>query len=172
MTMLVSYATQHGSTREIAERICARLRDTGLNVEIHPFDQVGDLGGYDAFVLGSAIHNQAWLPQATQLAERHRDNLVDQPVWLFSVGMPSALRGAWKRFAIKEEAKVSAGLRQSLRPRGHRLFDGVFRPDHVPAFGRFIFRMMGGRYGDYRNWDAIDSWADEIAHELTGIPHL
>jgi hypothetical protein len=32
--------------------------------------------------------------------------------------------------------------------------------------------MMGGRYGDYRNWDAIDSWADEIAHELTGIPHL
>jgi hypothetical protein len=64
MTVLVGHANAHGSTREIAERIAARLSAQGLPVEIHPMDQAQAAAGYDAFVLGSAIHGGDWLPEA------------------------------------------------------------------------------------------------------------
>lgn len=31
---------------------------------------------------------------------------------------------------------------------------------------RAFFRAMGGRYGDHRNWAAIETWADHIAAQL------
>jgi menaquinone-dependent protoporphyrinogen oxidase len=31
-----------------------------------------------------------------------------------------------------------------------------------------MFRAMGGRYGDFRDWDVIDAWAAEIAQDLQG----
>src|SRR5690242_10999706 len=106
MATLVIYASEHGSTREIAERICGRLRAAGLEADLRPVDQVTDLAGYGAFVIGSAIHNQAWLPQAAEFAQRHGQELTGRPVWLFSVGVPHALRGVWKYLATREEAKV------------------------------------------------------------------
>ena len=169
MATLVIYATEHGSTREIAERICERLRTAGLEADLKPVGQAVDLARYDAYVIGSAIHNQAWLPQAAEFAERHHRELADRPVWLFSVGVPHTLRGVWKYLATREEARVSASLRRSLRPRGHRLFSGVFRADHTTAFGGLAFHLMGGRFGDYRDWDAIDAWADEIARYLAPL---
>ncbi|MCW2705160.1 MAG: hypothetical protein JWQ37_3155 [Blastococcus sp.] len=29
------------------------------------------------------------------------------------------------------------------------------------------FRMRGGRSGDSRDWQAIDSWTDEVARQLS-----
>ncbi|MGH4011856.1 MAG: flavodoxin domain-containing protein [Pseudonocardiaceae bacterium] len=54
-------------------------------------DRVRDLCRYDAVVLGSAIHNQEWLPQAIRFVRRNLDALAARPVWLFSAGMPGAL---------------------------------------------------------------------------------
>src|SRR4051812_36542005 len=112
MTVFVGYATVNGSTREIAERIAARLAADGVTA------QVGAIGsmtaGSDAYVLGSAVHNQAWLPEASAALALHGHDLAGHPVWLFSVGMPAALRGPWKRFALKEEAQLSARFRRSV----------------------------------------------------------
>ncbi|MEO3782252.1 flavodoxin domain-containing protein [Actinocorallia sp. B10E7] len=170
MTVLVSYATQHGSTKEIAERVGERLRAAGVAAEVRAMTEVRDLQPYDAFVLGSAVHDQAWLPEASDFLGRHHAVLVERPVWLFSVGMPAALRGPWKKFATKEEAALSAELRKSLQPRGHRLFSGVFRAEHIPRPGRLLFRVVGGRYGDYRDWAEIEAWADEVARRLVTVP--
>ncbi len=29
-----------------------------------------------------------------------------------------------------------------------------------------MFRLLGGRFGDYRDWQAVDAWAGEIATAL------
>ncbi|URN11515.1 flavodoxin domain-containing protein [Streptomyces radiopugnans] len=76
MTVLVGYASAHGSTREIAERIAARLAERGVEAETASLDAVGDAGGYDAYVLGSAVHGMAWLPEATGFVHTHRELLV------------------------------------------------------------------------------------------------
>jgi menaquinone-dependent protoporphyrinogen oxidase len=66
----------------------------------------------------------------------------------------------------REAAIVIGALGVALRPRGSRLFSGVVRKDHLSRRGRAQFRLMAGRYGDYRDWAQIDAWAEGIADEL------
>ncbi|KES04325.1 flavodoxin [Streptomyces toyocaensis] len=166
MDVLVGYATVHGSTRTIAERTAAVLCRAGLTAEARPMADVGDAGAYRAFVLGSAVHGQSWLPPARDFLRDHLDVLVPRPVFLFSVGMPAALRGPWRRLAPKELPAIEEGLPRDLRSRSHRLFSGVVERDQLPRAGRVFFRLVGGRFGDFRDWEAVDLWAGGIAGEL------
>lgn len=167
MNVLVGYATAHGSTRDIAEHIAARLGETGLKADARPLGEVDDADAYRAFVLGSAVHGMAWLEEAKDFLRVNGDLLQTWPVWLFSVGIPAALRGPWRRGAArKEEAAVAEDLPGRVPYRGHRLLSGVIRPGHLPLTGRVLFRLMGCRYGDFRDWPAIDAWADQVVREL------
>lgn len=127
-SVLVGYASEHGSTRTVAERIGARL-----GADVRSLDEVEDPGAYEAFVLGSAVHGQAWLPEAAAFVRANREMLAGRPVWVFSVGMPGALRGPWKLLAGKEEPQVIGAIQAALGPRGHRLFSGVVSRDHFPS---------------------------------------
>jgi len=166
MRILVAYATCHGSTAEIATRIASRLESPGDTVECRAMSEVSDLSGYEAVVAGSAIHDQAWLTEAMKFMSRFAPALGVLPVWLFSVGMPAALPGRLQGWAMQEENQMAAKLSPLVQPRGHRLFSGVVRKEHLTAGGRTKFRLMGGRYGDFRNWDAIDTWAFAVADDL------
>lgn len=164
--VLVAYATAHGSTREIAERITARLTESGLCTDCAPAAQLDDVHGYDAFIVGSAIHNQAWLPEAIQFVRCHSRALSAKPAWLFSVGMPAALAPALRGWAALEGPKVIEPMRTRVHPNGERLFSGVVRRDQIPVTGRFVFWLLGGCYGDFRDNEEIDGWAAHIADQL------
>lgn len=166
VNVLVGYATAHGSTRAIAERTAAVLRRSGLTAEARPVVEVEDAAAYGAFVLGSAVHGQSWLRPARDFAEEHLDLLVARPVWLFSVGMPAALRGPWRRMAPREVPVIEKGLPPRLVYRSHRLFSGVVGRNHLPVTGRLLFRLVGGRFGDFRDGEAVDAWAAGISGEL------
>jgi menaquinone-dependent protoporphyrinogen oxidase len=62
MTVLVAYASKHGSTQGIAEQ----LRQLGKEAEARPVEEVSDPGSYEAFVIGSAIYYGSWLKEATE----------------------------------------------------------------------------------------------------------
>ena len=66
-TVLVVYASAHGSTQEIAEYITARLAGSGLRVQAHSVVDAPDPAAFDAVVIGSAIHDRAWLPGARSM---------------------------------------------------------------------------------------------------------
>ena len=85
MKVLVGYASAHGSTEGIAKEIGERLTLTGVQAEVRPIDEIEEIDTFDAVVLGSAIHNMTWLPQATALVQRRAADLAVRPVWLFSV---------------------------------------------------------------------------------------
>ncbi|MDC2947360.1 flavodoxin domain-containing protein [Streptomyces heilongjiangensis] len=163
---VVVYAGVHGSTRSIATHLAARLADRGIRTEALPAEAVGDPSAYDVFVIGSAVHDMAWLPQALAFVRTNAALLAGRDVWLFSVGMPAALRGPWKALVAREESHVIGGLAGQLRPRGHRMFSGVIEPEHLTRAGRVKFQAMGLRYGDYRDWPAIGAWAEEIGHAI------
>lgn len=127
---------------------------------------MGDPSVYDVFVVGSAVHDMSWLPQALAFVHTNATLLARRDTWLFSVGMPAALRGPWKPLVAKEESRVIGGLVDQLHPRGHRLFSGAIEPEHLTRGGRMKFQAMGLRYGDYRDWPALDAWAQEIAQDV------
>jgi menaquinone-dependent protoporphyrinogen oxidase len=168
MKVLVTCASPHGSTQGIAESIASRLRESGLTVDCVPIDDAPSLSAYDAVVAGSAIHDQAWLPEAARFLSAHAAELRRRPVWLFSVGMPDALARPLRGVARREGPAVLAPFTEMVRPQGTHLFSGVLSKQHFPAAGRAALRLAGGRYGDFRDWPEIDTWAMSIADRLHG----
>jgi menaquinone-dependent protoporphyrinogen oxidase len=172
MRILVAFASRNGSTAEIARRVADRLRGAGRDIEVAEMGDGPDVSGYDAVVLGSAVHNQAWLPEASDFVSRHVSELSALPLWLFSVGMPDGLPKPLRAKARELQEKRILGLLGAdvLQPRGHRVFSGVYREGQLKGAARVAFRLVGGRFGDFRDWAAIESWADGIAEELAARP--
>lgn len=171
MVALVGYATQHGSTRGAAERIGHRLRERDIAVDVRPMADVRDVRRYDAFVLGSAIHSRKWLPDAERFVERNADYLRGHPVWLFSVSTLGDSESMFRprlarRMRAMKKKTSTIPFRAAVRPREHRNFAGAIARSHWPVSGHTFFKAMGGRYGDHRNWLAIDDWADGIAAQV------
>jgi menaquinone-dependent protoporphyrinogen oxidase len=171
MRILIGYASVHGSTAQIGQRIADALQRQGLTVEVLPVRQAPSPEGYEAVVLGSAIHNQAWLPEATEYVTRHAESLRARPVWLFSVGMSAALP-RWIRGSARtsQDRHLAQAMKDVVPPRGHLLLSGVAAPEQFPRWVKTLFRMVGARFGDYRDWDRIETWSQNIAGELTSIP--
>lgn len=168
MRVLVCHASIHGSTAEIAERLATKLREREVadRVDVFAVVRAPSAIEYDAVVLGSAIHDRAWLPEARAYLLDNLRALASRPVWLFGVGMIDALPTALRVRARRNAGRVFAKLPGSLHPRGTRLFSGVIRKEHLPATGRALVALLGCRYGDLRDWHAIDGWAAEIADGL------
>lgn len=172
MRVLVAYASAYGSTKGIAERIGGRLAAEGADVDIRRVDDVDGIEGYDAVVLGSAVHGGAWLPDAAAFARASSAGLAARAVWLFSVssvGDTSAFFGPQvARFLrrARHETEETAAWRQAFHPRGHRNFAGAIARSHWGRLADLFFRLFGGNYGDHRDWADVDAWADAIAMHL------
>jgi menaquinone-dependent protoporphyrinogen oxidase len=96
MRVLVTAATKHGATREVAQAIGDALRGHGLDPTVVEPEQVDTVDEYDAVVLGSAVYAGHWLKPARQLVDRCGSALTARPVWLFSSG-PSVTRPSPKK---------------------------------------------------------------------------
>lgn len=166
MRTLVVYASRHGATKQIAERIAGRLAERDVPVEIRPVDAAGGLGGFDAVVFGAPVYDQSWPPEATRFVGRHAGELAARPLWLFSVGSFGDTKRLLGPLARKEPKDI-ATLRASLRPDDYRVFQGVIEKHQWPIWSRALFHLFGGRFGDHRDWVVIEGWADEIATALS-----
>ena len=69
--VLVVYASRHGATRGIAQRIGDVLRSEGLEVEVAPADHAAGVGTADAVVVGSAVYMGSWLKEGIDFIKRN-----------------------------------------------------------------------------------------------------
>jgi menaquinone-dependent protoporphyrinogen oxidase len=169
MTVLVAAASRHGGTAEIAERIGADLAERGVTVEVKKLDEVADLGGYEAFILGSGVYFGNWLKQARRFLDEHAAELAARPIWLFASGSivgdppiaddPNAFR-----------AGLAEKLVERAHAREHKLFGGKLDSSKLGLVEQVPVRMARGREGDWRDMDAVDDWAAAIAAELHPEP--
>jgi menaquinone-dependent protoporphyrinogen oxidase len=166
MKVAVIYGSRLGSTRGIAEHIATRLGSSGLDVQAVSVENLGDLPAADAYVIGSGVYGQHWMKQATTLVKRSEGALSSRPVWLFSVGPI----GSWAATSNPVEPKEVAGFRRAIRPIDHRVFAGAFDRGTIDGSDlSLVERAVSRRFlseGDFRDWAAIDSWTDGIAHRL------
>ena len=84
--VLVGYATQYGSTKEVAEAIAGTLREAGLEVDLQPLSKVRTLESYSAVVLGAPLIMFRWHKDAMNFLSRHRNALSERPVAIFALG--------------------------------------------------------------------------------------
>jgi menaquinone-dependent protoporphyrinogen oxidase len=161
MTVLVAYASKHGSTQGIAERIAEQLRHLGKQAEARSVDVVSDPSSYEALVIGSAIYYESWLKEATEWVRHHQAILARLPVWLFSVGPLGT-----DFLDSEQQPKEKEEFQQAIEPREQRSFFGVLDPSGLSFAERMLAKALRAPVGDFRNWEAIDAWAAGIARDL------
>jgi len=159
--VLVAFATKLGSTREIAEAIGDTIHATlvDADVDVLPAASVHSLTDYDAVVLGSALYAAHWRRDANRFVQRHRAQLMERPVWLFSSGPLDRSADA----GTLPATPVVAASTDSIEPRDHRTFGGRLLAD-APGVEPQI--LATHPIGDFRDWDAIRAWATDIAASL------
>jgi menaquinone-dependent protoporphyrinogen oxidase len=156
--VLVTYASKHGSTQEVAERIAYSLNQLGVPADVQPMTQVDAIDGYDGVVMGSSVYIGRWMKAASEFVERVRPALAARRVWLFSSGPLGDQAGT----DPPEIAKLAA----SLNFVEHRLFSGALRKERLSLVERAVVKAVKAPYGDFRDWTEIDAWAAAIVREL------
>jgi menaquinone-dependent protoporphyrinogen oxidase len=159
--VLVTAASRYGATREIAEAVGRALAARGLEADVRRIEDDADPDGYAAVVLGSAVYMGSWLEPARRFADAHAEALAARPTWLFSSGpIGEPPRPAPEKAVQLDEIVAKVG------PRDHRVFDGKLDRSRLSLAQRAIARAVGAAEGDYRDWAAIQAWAESIAEEL------
>jgi len=166
MKVLVTAASKHGSTRELAETITRVLEEHGLSAGLVDMDEVDDLSGYDAYVVGSGIYLGNWLKEARRFLDAHAPELARRPTWLFAsgsiVGEPPVADDPNARRAGLVERLV-----ETTNAREHKLFGGKLDLSKLGLLEKAAVRGAHASEGDYRDWDDAKHWATEIAAELS-----
>jgi menaquinone-dependent protoporphyrinogen oxidase len=150
-TVLVAYATKHGSTREVAADVARVIRQAGFEVDISPARDVKSLDLYQAVVLGGALYMGRLHKDARKLLKRKRGELASLPLAVFAMGPkstePQELEGA------RAQLERALNAVPEVKPLATAIFGGVMKFGKKKAL-------------DARDWEAIQAWAEEVAHKL------
>jgi len=167
--VLVTAASRHGSTHEIASAIARSLtdspagRNTGVIASAMPAENRPDPSAFDAVVLGSAVYAGSWLAAAKDLVTAHTAALRARPLWLFSsgpIGEPP----------FPPDEPYDAGtFAQMLGARGHVVLPGRLDPSRLSFGERAMVTAMRAPVGDFRDWAAVAGWAQAVAADLVEI---
>jgi menaquinone-dependent protoporphyrinogen oxidase len=162
MLVLVTAASRHGATHEIADAIAAGLERRAVDSEVRHAEELTSLDGFDAFVIGSAVYVGRWLDTARELVEANASALAERPVWLFSsgpLGPPDALKP-------EGDPVDAAALVEAVGAEDHRVFAGRLDRELLSFGEKAVVIAVRAPEGDFRDWEAIDAFAGEIAGHL------
>ncbi len=163
--VLVAYATKYGATAEIADKIGQVLRQAGFDTDVLSVDRVSDLGSYKAVVLGSAVYIGKWRKEAAKFLKANEKVLAKQLVWLFSSGPtdegnPVDLTKGW-RFP-----RALQPVADRIQSRDIALFHGALDMNKLSRIEKWMIKKVKAPMGDFREWNAITSWAMTVAEVL------
>jgi menaquinone-dependent protoporphyrinogen oxidase len=184
--ILVAYATNAGSTADVARTVGEELQKTGAQVDVLPLEQVTDLSSYQSVVLGAPVI-MGWHPGATAFLKKNQPALSKVPVALFltcvnltqtdetSVDgvpvfvdekLPTAPQNAGRLSPKERHTTVNNYVQPILKaapavkPVSVGVFGGRLDIDSLSIFQKlFVIVIIQAKSGEKRNWDAIRAWA-------------
>lgn len=155
-TVLVAYASRHGATHEIAEWIAGALERNGMTALVRQADEVGDLKGIDAVVIGSPLYVGRVLKPVSTFFSRHRTGLGMIPVALFLSG---TLIADGDPGQDERGRAIAESVRKGVPIAALALFGGRFSWEQVSIVGRLF---SGSEPKDTRDRSAIEAWAEAL----------
>ena len=161
--ILVTYASISGSTAEVAEAIALELNRNGCDADVKAASTIDSVDDYHAVVLGSSVREGRWLSDSLAFLDTFRDALVDRPVAYFTTCLTMVHDTEANRRAVLAYMEPIRSRAPELTVVGLGLFAGSVDPYH-----RSQIKVLQGPRTDYRDWDAIDAWAREVAPRLRG----
>jgi menaquinone-dependent protoporphyrinogen oxidase len=153
MRVLIAHASKMGGTQGLAEMLGTELRRHGHEVDVIAAPAVGEIGSYDAVIVGGALYVFRWHGDARRFVKRYRSLLRERPVWLFSSGPLDAS-------AVQRVIPPVRFVRKAMQQVGAR--------GHMTFGGRMADQTRGMPIGDWRDPEQVGNWAKEIDEVLTG----
>jgi menaquinone-dependent protoporphyrinogen IX oxidase len=83
---LVTFATNSGTTAEVANAVAEEIRKAGFQADVLPLREVNTLATYTAVVLGAPMI-MGWHPSALQFLRRNKTALAAIPLAIFTTCM-------------------------------------------------------------------------------------
>lgn len=187
MKILLAYVTKSGSTVEVAEAIQRELSKNGAEISLKAMQDVADIAGYDAVILGAPMI-LGWHRAAMKFLETHQAALSRVPVALFITcasltddgstqvgGVPIELDPKLVKTPKKpgklgfEEKQTTPAkyiepiLKKGVKPVSIAVFGGKVDYSKLdPLSWLFVRLVIRVKAGDNRNWDVIQSWAGKV----------
>lgn len=173
MRILVAYASAHGSTAEIAQFIGQVFEERDLHATVLDVETVDSVDGYDAFVLGSAIHGGMWLTSMSRFLDQFQGELIRKPVYFFitciRVLEPDGHQHALEHYVHQETLK-HIGVRDTA------VFAGKLQMNAIDLNERWALALRydgavapGGFNDDFRDWNAIREWATKVRSQISKV---
>src|SRR5512133_295314 len=157
--ILVTYASKAGSTGEVAQVIGETLAKQGATVDVYPLEAVTRLEGYQAVVVGSAVRQAKWVPAATKFVETNRSVLSQLPTVFFTCCMTLSEETEENRGKV---LKYMDPIRSLVTPVAVGAFAGKMDYNKLSFLDRTMVKMIGVPEGDFRQWEAIRTWASSL----------
>jgi menaquinone-dependent protoporphyrinogen oxidase len=165
--VLVAYASQYGSTREVAEAVAATLRQCGLDVDLHPMRDVRTLEVYGAVILGAPLYMFRWHKDARNFVSRHREALVKTPVAVFALGPFHDDAKEWQ--TVRAQLDQELAKFPWLKPVAIKIVGAKFDPERLRFPWNCLPALKHMPASDLRDWPAIRNWASELARQLQPV---
>lgn len=164
--VLVAYASEFGTTGEVAEFIGELICRTGLNVRVQPVGDVQDLDQYSAVIIGGAIQFDKWMSEATDFVRQHEAILSQIPVSYFFTCMTLSEVSAKANTKADGYAEKVAATSKAVKPLSVGQFAGVLDYGRMALAtllaSKAVYSILGVKQGDYRDWDAISAWTRSV----------
>jgi menaquinone-dependent protoporphyrinogen oxidase len=158
-SILLAYATRYGSTQEVAEAITTTLRQDGIKVDIQSMQAIKNLDNYTAVVMGAAIYNTRWHPEAHKFLSKYQETLKQLPVAIFALGPLSTSDAAMLR--SRRQLDMELEKYPWLKPVAVEMFVGKSDPSKLGIFDRLFSKAS-----DHRDWKAVHAWANALTAQL------
>ena len=164
--LLIAYGSRCGSTGGVAEAIGQVLSMAGAAVDVRLVKDVNDLSPYQGVIVGSAIRMGKWLPEAVEFVKTHQDTLSRVPVAYFAVCL------TMKDDTVENRRKALGYLDPvckqfpQVKPVNIGLFAGAVDYSKLSFVYSLILKVKGAPEGDFRNWEAIRTWAGGVRPAL------
>ncbi len=176
---LIVYGTRYGAAASTAQEIAKVLRQEGLETKVVDAkeEKIKNVAPYDFVLVGSGIQINRWTGEPEDFLKKHQKALAQKKLALFvccgsaSTDKTEDLEEAKKKYLSEKAAKYN------LQPIALGLFGGVYNYNKEPWWAKkaleadrprveATYKAIEPGIYDTRNWDAIRSWAKELARAV------
>lgn len=157
--VLIAYATKTGSTAEIATRIGKIIAEKGFSVDVKPVKEAKDISSYSTVLVGSGIRIGQMMGDALNFIKDNKTALKKKH---FSVFFACMTLQEYTPEKLEEVSVYLNPVRELVQPEYEGMFAGVIDPAKMTLVERMMMKVMKVPQGDFRNWPAIENWANEV----------
>jgi menaquinone-dependent protoporphyrinogen oxidase len=154
--VLIAYTSRTGSTAEIAQAIGRELEAVGHSVRVAEMKGIDSLEAYHAVVIGTPVYMAQIEKDVAHFIARHGTGLSGMPVAAFAVGIAPVDHRVGSVEDVLE--KLRAAL-EPVKPVAVTMFAGRLELARMSFIQRTMTGLMKVLTGDFRDWDAIRTWA-------------